>query len=111
MSIAVDIITAGVDLVTVPAECRRRQRMYAMRAAHVMAQYVPIEEGTLRGSEKLSSDYDLGILTWNTPYAARQYYEPMNHTDPATTDHWDEKCQRENGDDLREFARQLFMEY
>ena len=62
MSIAVDIITAGVDLVTAPAECRRRQRMYAMRAAHVMAQYVPIEEGTLRGSEKLSSDYDLGII-------------------------------------------------
>ena len=51
------------------------------------------------------------MLTWNTPYAARQYYEPMNHTDPATTDHWDEKCQREDGDDLREFARRLYMDY
>ena len=70
-----------------------------------------MRESILRSSEPVNSDYGAGVLTWNTPYAARQYYEPMNHTDPATTDHWDEKCRREDGDDLREFARRLYMDY
>lgn len=111
MSVAVDIVTKGIDLATAPAERRKRQRLYAMHAAHAMKRYVPVEEGTLRDSEPVSSDYDAGILTWNTPYAARQYYEPLNHTEPGTTDHWDEECRRNDGEDLREFARQLYMDY
>ena len=55
-------------------------------------------------------DYAAGILTWNTPYAARQYYEPMNHTTAGTTDHWDQEMMKNDGDDLREFARQLFFQ-
>lgn len=111
MSIAVDVVTAGIDLATAPVECKRRQALYARRCAFTMRKYVPVLEAILRSSERVNSDYGAGILTWNTPYAARQYYEPMNHTDPATTDHWDEKCQREDGDDLREFARRLYMDY
>lgn len=111
MSIAVDVVTAGIDLATAPAECKRRQVLYSRRCAFTMCKYVPVLETILRSSEPVNSDYGAGVLTWNTPYAARQYYEPMNHTGPATTDHWDEKCQREDGDDLREFARRLYMDY
>ena len=36
MSVAVDIVTKGIDLATAPAERRKRQRLYAMHAAHAM---------------------------------------------------------------------------
>ena len=80
MSVSVDIVTKGIDLATAPAECKRRQELYARRCAFVMRKYVPVRETILRSSEPVNSDYGAGILTWNTPYAARQYYEPMRHT-------------------------------
>lgn len=111
MSMAVDVVTAGIDLMAAPAESRRRQVLYARRAAFMMRKYVPVLESILRSSEPVNSDYAAGILTWSTPYAARQYYEPMNHTTVGTTDHWDQEMMKNDGDDLREFARQLFLQY
>lgn len=110
MSIAVDVVTVGIDLMAKPEACRRRQVLYARRAAFLMRRYVPLRESILRSSEPVNSDYAAGILTWNTPYAARQYYEPMNHTTAGTTDHWDQEMMKNDGDDLREFARQLFFQ-
>ena len=34
----------------------------------------------------------------------------MNHTTAGTTDHWDQEMMKNDGDDLREFARQLFFQ-
>ena len=82
MSIAVDVVTAGIDLMAKPEACRRRQVLYARRAAFLMRRYVPLRESILRSSEPVNSDYAAGILTWNTPYAARQYYEPGRHDRP-----------------------------
>ena len=110
MSIAVDVVTAGIDLMAKPEACRRRQVLYARRAAFLMRRYVPLRESILRSSEPVNSDYAAGILTWNTPYAARQYYEPMNHTTAGPTDHWDQEMMKDDRDDLREFARQLFFQ-
>lgn len=110
MSVSVDIVTKGIDLMTAPGEHARRQRLYAMRAAKVIEPYVPLEEGTLRGSEAVSSDYDAGILTWNTPYAARQYYdEDLEHTTPGTEHHWDQAMWRDHAGDMEAYARGLFM--
>lgn len=110
MSVSVDIVTKGIDILTDRSERTRRQRLYAMRAAKVIEPYVPLEEGALRGSEAVSSDYDAGILTWNTPYAARQYYdEGLEHTTPGTEHHWDQAMWRDHAGDMEDYARGLFM--
>ena len=36
--------------------------------------YCPLDQGTLQSSALISSDCDRGVITWNTPYAARLYY-------------------------------------
>ena len=36
--------------------------------------YCPLDQGTLQSSALISSDSDRGVITWNTPYAARLYY-------------------------------------
>lgn len=110
MSVSIRAVTAGIDAMAGAPARARRQREYAARAALLMRGYVPMLEGTLRQSEPVNSDYGRGILTWNTPYAARQYYEPHAHTQPQATDHWDEACMRDHGDELREYARGLFLE-
>ena len=107
MSVSVKVVTAGLDELVSTSERKRRQRLYAMRVAHLMKPYVPLEEGYLRASEALSSDYDGGVLTWSTPYAARQYYEPMDHSTEGTTDHWDEAMWRNHADDMEKYAETL----
>lgn len=109
MSVSVKVVTNGLDALTQATERRRRQRLYAMRAAHLMEPFVPYEFGGLRGSEELNSDYDGGILTWNMPYAARQYYEPMAHTEPGTEDHWDEAMWDKHSGDMERYATDLLM--
>jgi hypothetical protein len=111
VSITVNVTTAGIDLCVSSAEQKRRQNLYARRAAFLMRPYVPVRETILRSSEPVSSDYAAGILTWSTPYAARQYYEPMIHTEAGTTDHWDEAMWRNDGEDLKKFAGDLFSSY
>lgn len=36
--------------------------------------YCPLDVGTLQASALISSDSDRGIITWETPYAAKLYY-------------------------------------
>ena len=110
MSVSVEVVTDGLDALLSASERKRRQRLYAMRAAELMEPYVPKEEGGLRGSEALSSDYDHGVLTWNTPYAARQYYEKgYDHTEEGATDHWDEAMWRDHADEMESYAEALIM--
>lgn len=100
--------THGLD--TVISGHDRRQEEYAMRAAFVCRQYVPLEEGALRDSEPMNSRYRDGLLIWSTPYAAYQYYTPLAHTTAGTCDHWDQQCWRERSRELLGYARNLIEE-
>ncbi len=102
------INTPGLDKLSSPAEQRKRQEEYAMRAAFVMRKYVPREENILRASESLNSRYADGLLVWSTPYAATQYEIPMNHTTAGTCDHWDEACARNDMPQLIKYAESLY---
>lgn len=69
-----------------------------MRAEFEIRPYVPIEEGILRASGQLASQFRAGLLVWATPYAANQYYiENRKHASPEgrATDHWDEAWARD----------------
>lgn len=54
------------------------QAAFAQEVAKQMDKYVPFDTGTLKNSVHLASDYERGILIYNTPYARKQYYlHPM----------------------------------
>lgn len=88
----------------------KRQKEYAMRAALLCKQYVPVDETTLRSSEPSNSRCEQGLLIWNTPYAAKQYYVPQHHTEAGTCDHWDEACARDHKSELIDYAKKLIEE-
>lgn len=100
--------TEQLDELTSQAARRRRQEHYAMRVAFVMRKYVPRDENTLRASEPLNSRYADGMLVWNTPYAAKQYYVPMEHTTAGTRDHWDEPVRQNEMPGLLAYAESLY---
>lgn len=97
-----------VDALLDPAAQRKRQEEYAMRVAFVMRKYVPEDKTALRDSEPMNSRYADGLLIWNTPYAAKQYSVPMNHTTAGTCDHWDEACVRNDMPALIKYAESLY---
>lgn len=106
MTVIID--APDIDRLADPAQAKRRQEEYAMRAALVMRKYVPRDENTLRASEPLNSRYGEGLLIWNTPYALTQYEVPMAHTTPGTCDHWDEACARNDMPQLLAYAASLY---
>lgn len=109
MSVHVD--TSGLDERFGEPGRKRRQRLFAMRAALLMRKYVPLGQGVTRGalraSEAISSRYDAGQLVWSTEYAAKQYYGQYRHTTPGTTRLWDQTMVKSDGDALRSFADAL----
>ena len=84
----------GIDRRFSSGQSARRQELFARDCEELMRPYVPVLEGALRGSAKVSSSFETGEVTYQTPYAARQYYEAQSHTDPNTSDHWDERVDR-----------------
>lgn len=110
MSIVVHVDLSGLERRTDPARRVERQVLFAQRAALLMEPFVPLEEGTLRGSEPVNSNYAAGHLVWNTPYAAKHYYVPMRHTVAGTTDHWDIAMVGRSMGELKEFVASLYTE-
>ena len=108
MSVVVHL--PDIDRLASESEHRKRQEEYAMRVAFYCRQYVPLDENTLRASEPLNSKYADGLLIWNTPYAAMQYYVPMNHTTPDTYDHWDEQVRKNHMPDLIAYVDAMYKE-
>lgn len=107
---SVIVSTPMLDSLASGSGHRERQTEYAMRCALLVRPYVPRDESTLRASEPMNSRYGEGLLIWSTPYAAKQYYVPMNHTTEGTCDHWDEACARDRKQELEDYARRLMME-
>lgn len=87
------------------------QAAFARRVAFDMRGYVPLDEGTLRDSEPLASDYETGTIEWQTPYAQHVHDLPqtsINTTkNPNARSHWPEEAEMERGDSWQEFARKL----
>lgn len=112
MSVRVDVDATGLDRRFSGEAQRRRQVEFAMRAALLMRRYVPLGRsrtaGTLRNSEPVASQYERGLLVWNTPYAHRQYvHDEYRHTEPGATAHWDRTMRAHDSEALRQYAAAL----
>lgn len=107
MSMTIEV--PSLDALASGANHEAIQEEYARRVEFMMRRYVPVEENILRPSS-LASDFAAGLLTWSTPYAAKQFYVPMNHTEPGTCDHWDEALKREHMPELEGYVAKLYEE-
>lgn len=91
-----------------------KQRAFARRVAFEIRGFVPLDEGTLRDSEPLSSDYETGLIVWQTPYAQHVHDLPQSSINtaknPNARSHWPEEAKREREGAWQEFARKLLEE-
>ena len=71
------------------------QAAFAQEVAKQMDKYVPFDTGTLKNSVHLASDYQRGLLVYNTPYARRQYYlhsQGQGVHDGRRGSYWGQRC-------------------
>ena len=89
----------------------------AMLSSIILAdcnKYCKMQEGNLIMSSFIHSDLKAGKLVWNTPYAARQYYEiPTAHTDmnPDASWRWCEVAKTRHKDDWGRQAQAIMRLY
>ena len=90
---------------------REKQAAFAERVAFETRDYVPVESGTLQGSEPVSSDYEGGTVEWNTPYAAIVEEMPESSIrktiNPNARAHWPQAAKSERLGAWQDFARKL----
>lgn len=81
-------------------------------------QYVPKQENTLRDSARVEHEDGGTQVTYNTPYAAFQYYgcwpdgshQVRNHTAAGTTTKWIEHAKANNSDKWLRVAQNAMRE-
>lgn len=113
MSSGVDVRVdlSGLEARLGEAAMREKQAAFASRVAFETRDYVPVETGTLQGSEPVSSDYEAGTVEWNTPYAG--YVEAMPESsirktvNPSARAHWPQAAKSERLGAWQDFARKL----
>ena len=73
------------------------QELFTESVAFRMRKRVPVDEGELRDSEPLASDYKQGLIVWDTPYAKKIYNADSvrNVKNPNATSHWGEVTKNE----------------
>lgn len=95
-------------------QMRAKQEEFARRVAFEMRDYVPVDEGTLRDSEPMASDYAGGEIEWSTPYAQRVYDLPQSSIrkakNPRASSHWADVAKKDRMQAWREYASKLMEE-
>lgn len=95
MRLDVSINTRDIDKKLSKANLNNANRIVAGQMLMDMTPFVPFRKGTLRGSAHLNGN----VLSWNTPYARRRFYEEnVNFTTPGTGARWDNRAKAVNMD-------------
>ncbi len=126
--VEVDIDLRRLEQRFSPEKLRAKQAAFASRVAFEMRAYVPEDQGHLRGTEPLASDYEEGRITWNAPYARYVHDLPASSisktaptskpkgtskvsgtskSNPKATSRWPEAAKAERGEAWRRFAEGL----
>lgn len=73
--------------------------------------YIPKDTGQLEGSSTVVSEPGKGIISWNTPYAARLYYNPQYNfsktTNPLAGGLWFERAKSAHAQEWAEIIKKL----
>lgn len=105
---------SGIERRFSAAQLEAKQAAFAKRIAFEMRDYVPVDEGTLRDSEPLASDYENGRIEWQAPYAQRVHDLPQSSIrkakNPNARSHWPEEAKKERLGAWQQFAEKLMEE-
>lgn len=109
MGAKVDVDLSGLEQKFSESSLRAKQAVFAQRVAFDMRKHVPVDEGTLRDSEPMSSNYEQGYIIWNTPYAERVYEADNVRTvkNHQAKPHWADYTKKKKMEDWRQFAAEL----
>ena len=99
MRVSVSVNTKDIDRKLSKANLNNANRIVVGQMLMDMTPFVPMSNaksrGTLRGSAHLNGT----VLSWNTPYARRRFYEEnVNFTTPGTGARWDNRAKAVNMD-------------
>ncbi|MEG2369205.1 MAG: minor capsid protein [Raoultibacter sp.] len=99
----------NIERVFSDANMKKKQETFAQRVAFDMRKYVPEDEGTLRDSEPISSDYGKGNLIWNTPYAKNVLNADsvLKVKNPNAQPQWPEYAKSKHMDSWKQYADKL----
>lgn len=99
----------GIEEKFSDSSLKAKQEAFASRVALDMRKHVPEDEGTLKNSEPLNSDYANGQIIWNTPYAKIVLNSDHVKTvkNKNARPQWPEVTKQEKMQDWREFAAKL----
>lgn len=110
----VRIDLSGIERRFSPEQLKAKQEAFAERVAFETRDYVPEDQGTLKGSEPLASDYAEGHIEWDTPYAQRVHDLPQSSIrktkNPNARSHWPEEAKKERMGAWHDFAEKLMEE-
>lgn len=110
----VKVDLSGIEARLGEAALQAKQEAFAQRVAFEMRDYVPVETGTLQGSEGVSSDYAAGDIAWNTPYARYVLDMPESSirkaVNPNARANWPQAAKDERMGAWEQFAKQLMEE-
>ena len=92
------------------------QFVFSQKSARLIDPYVPFDTGTLKNSVNLASNYDEGLLVYNTPYARKQYYLHSEGSDlrgdtGLRGSYWGQRAINEHKDELIKFAQEAADAY
>lgn len=106
-SITVDI--GAIEKRFSEAELKAKQAVFAHRVGFDMNERCPEDEGTLRDSMPVASDFENGQVIWDTPYAK----DVLNRDNvgkaknPRATPHWPEAVKSEKLGEWKKLAASL----
>lgn len=110
----IKIDLSGIERRFGPEQLRAKQEAFAARVEFEIRDYVPEDEGTLKGSALLASDFAAGEIEWDTPYAQRVHDLPQSSIrktkNPNARSHWPEEAKKERMGAWDDFAHRLMEE-
>lgn len=101
-----DIDLSGIEAKLSDSALSQANELFAESVAFRMRKRVPVDEGQLRDSEPLASDYKRGLIIWDTPYAQRVYNADSVGTikNPDASPQWAEATKSAEIGDIRKDA-------
>lgn len=116
----VGCVDIHIDTKRIDENIRNAQKLLNMQVVADCDEYIPMDQGALRGSVNYPDGIYGGVIEWNTPYAHYQYAGelyltedgrsfanngerkypvgmPLHYHTPGTSDHWFERAKDAHG--------------
>jgi hypothetical protein len=105
----IKIDLSGIKKKFSDGQLRDKQAVFAQRVGFDMNKRCPVDEGTLRDSMPVSSDFENGQIVWNTPYAKHVLNADSVRTvkNPNACSQWPEAVKAERLSEWRQMAANL----